>query len=62
MKEIGIEGNGKKKDFHSFRHSFTDALKQQVTIPEAMIKQLVTRRRKYHNGPLRGTIRFFTPA
>ena len=30
-----------KKDFHSFRHTFTDNLKQSLNVPDVMISELV---------------------
>ncbi len=40
-KRCGIVENGKKKDFHSFRHTFANTLKQIHTVEPVMISELL---------------------
>ena len=40
-KRCGIAEDGKKKDFHSFRHTFVDTLKQNREVDPVMISELV---------------------
>jgi integrase len=40
-KRCGIVEDGKKKDFHSFRHTFINALKQNREVEPVMISELV---------------------